>query len=569
MLYASEQEGGTYQNPVLYADYSDPDAIRVGDDYYMIASSFTNVPGIPVLHSRDLVNWRVINYVLDRLPEYRYINPQHGSGVWAPAIRYYEGEYFVFFPMPDEGIYMCRTSNPYGTWSRPLMVMHEAGVIDPCPFWDDDGRLYLVTGVSGARKGYNSVLRLTELDPESFRPVSDTKIIYDGRNTIYETIEGPKVHKKDGYYYIFAPAGGVKGGFQAVLRAERIEGPYEIRVVMRQGKGRTNGPHQGAWVDTVKGQDWFLHFQDVYACGRIVHLQPMRWRDGWPVIGRAVEGETWGEPVDVYTKPEAGVRPYGPCEPEHSDEFEKETLSFMWQWNANPSESWYSLEPQNSRIRLNAVRTNALRPLCDIRNLLLTKWAAPEFCAAMAMDLSGLKAGDVAGLVSLGMTFGGLGVRRTSEGDYEIVRILGNQEFDQQAAYAQSREETIPLSAESLQKAGYQVIFDYRVEVTDRVDVLERHDCYGNEVWVKDSPRETVSMSLSIKRGEEAVPVRDAAFSFPARAGRWVGVKYGPFCYHKPLENKRCDDPSAPPVMEKDEAGFVRVDYLRAKRIDA
>ena len=251
MLYQADLGNGQYKNPVLYADYSDPDAIRVGDDYFMVASSFSNAPAIPLLHSTDLVNWRVVNYVCDALPEYRYINPQHGSGVWAPAIRHHGGEFFVFFPMPDEGIYVSRTRDPYGKWSTPSLIMNEAGVIDPCPFWDDDGKLYMVSAVSGARKGYNSVLSLTRLDPVSLIPVLDSEIIYDGRGTIYETIEGPKVHKRDGKYYIFAPAGGVKGGFQAVLRADNIEGPYEIRVCMRQGDAKTNGPHQGAWVDTV------------------------------------------------------------------------------------------------------------------------------------------------------------------------------------------------------------------------------------------------------------------------------------------------------------------------------
>ena len=165
-MWLADLKNGNYRNPVLYADYSDPDAIRVGDDYFMISSSFCNAPALPVLHSKDLVNWKVVNYVLDKIPEFRYRNPIHGCGVWAPSIRYHEGTYYVCFPMPDEGIYMTTTKDPFGKWSEPVNIRPGAGWIDPCPFWDDDGKAYLVAGVAKSRIGYKSVLHMIEMQPD-------------------------------------------------------------------------------------------------------------------------------------------------------------------------------------------------------------------------------------------------------------------------------------------------------------------------------------------------------------------------------------------------------------------
>ena len=302
-MWNADLGNGMYKNPILYADYSDPDACRAGEDYFMIASSFCNAPGLPVLHSKDLVNWKVVNYILPKVPEERYDKPVHGCGVWAPAIRYHDGTFFACFPMPDEGIYMSTTKDPFGTWSEPVNIRPGAGWIDPCPFWDEDGRAYLVAGVAKSRIGYKSVLHMIEMQPDGMGLIGEAKVVFDGNLNEQETIEGPKLYKRNGWYYIFAPAGGVKTGWQTVLRSRNIFGPYEYRVVMRQGDTPINGPHQGAWVDTVTGEDWFLHFQDVYAAGRIIHLQPMSWKEDWPIIGIAKDGNDYGEPANE----EAGV----------------------------------------------------------------------------------------------------------------------------------------------------------------------------------------------------------------------------------------------------------------------
>ena len=423
-MWQADLGNGKYRNPILYADYSDPDAIRVGEDYFMIASSFCNAPGLPILHSKDLVNWKVVNYALDELPEFRYRNPIHGCGVWAPAIRYHEGTYYICFPMPDEGIYMTITKDPFGKWSKPVNIRPGAGWIDPCPFWDDDGKAYLVAGVAKSRIGYKSVLHMVEMQPDGMGLIGEEVKIFDGNENDQVTIEGPKMYKRNGWYYVFAPAGGVKTGWQTVLRSKNPFGPYEYKVVMRQGDSPVNGPHQGAWVDTVTGQDWFLHFQDVYAGGRIVHLQPMHWENDWPIIGINKPGNDYGEPVMEYTKPDIGKsNSYPVCEPDTSDDFTSDKLGMQWQWNANPQKDWYELT--GSKLKLNALDTVPLRPVSDYRNLLLQKWPAPEFSITTCLHLEQMKDGDVAGLVSLGGCYTALAVQKIN-GKMSLQQRTGN-----------------------------------------------------------------------------------------------------------------------------------------------
>ena len=278
----------TYTNPVLYADYSDPDVIRVGGDYYMTASSFNAVPGLPVLHSRDMVNWRLIGHALPRLsPEDLFATPQHGKGPWAPALRHHDGRFWIYYPEPDLGIFVVTATNPAGPWSTPVLVRGGKGLIDPCPLWDGNGRVYMVHAWARSRAGFANVLTLNRLSADGLYAEDEGTVIIDGDKIPgYRTLEGPKFYKRKGEYWFFAPAGGVKSGWQSVFRSKAVDGPYESRIVFEQGSTDINGPHQGAWVDTPAGEDWFFHFQDLDAYGRVVHLQPMKWRkDGWPVSG--------------------------------------------------------------------------------------------------------------------------------------------------------------------------------------------------------------------------------------------------------------------------------------------
>jgi len=345
---------GTYTNPILYTDYSDPDVCRVGDDYFMVASSFCNAPGLPVLHSKDLVNWKVISYAIDKVPGEQFEQPRHGCGVWAPAIRYHDGEFIIFFPMPDEGIYVVKTKDPWGKWEEPTCLFAGKGWIDPCPFWDDDGKAYMVSAFAKSRIGFKSILNLCEITPDCVQMIDEGKHIFDGNVENQETIEGPKMYKRNGYYYIFAPSGGVKQGWQTVLRSKNIWGPYEARNVMYQKDTPVNGPHQGAWVDTQTGEDWFIHFQDVYAAGRIIHLQPMKWVNDWPVIGEFEEGEESGKPVLRWQKPNVGGT-FEPISPAAEDDFTEDKLGLQWQWNANPRDGWFELNTEQKQLVLYAV----------------------------------------------------------------------------------------------------------------------------------------------------------------------------------------------------------------------
>ena len=396
-MWIADNGDGTYSNPILYTDYSDPDAIRVGEDYFMVASSFCNAPSVPVLHSKDLVNWRVIGYAMEKLPFDAYDKPLHGCGAWAPAIRYHDGVFYVFIPMPDEGIFMAKSRNPFEGFEEPVCVRKVTGWIDPCPFWDDDGKAYMVTAFARSRIGFKSMLHLSPIEPDCSGVLGDGKHIFDGSKT-QPTIEGPKLYKRNGYYYIFAPAGGVKPGWQTVLRSRNIWGPYEEKIVLHQGGSPVNGPHQGAWVDTPSGEDWFIHFQDVGNAGRIVHLQPMRWVDDWPVIGVNADENGCGEPVMQYKKPDVGGE-YPICAPEDSDLFEGEKLGLQWQWNANYKKEWYAIT--EGMLTLYAQQSEAETQTCDVPNLLLQKWPAPAFQITTKLHLGGMQEGDICGMVSL------------------------------------------------------------------------------------------------------------------------------------------------------------------------
>lgn len=505
-MWLADLGNGNYRNPILYADYSDPDAIRVGEDYFMVASSFSNSPALPILHSKDLVNWKVVNYCLKHIPEFRYNNPLHGCGVWAPSIRYHEGTYYVCFPMPDEGIYMTTTKDPFGEWSEPVNIRPGAGWIDPCPFWDDDGNAYLVAGVAKSRIGYKSVLHIVRMRPDGMGIFGDEVKIFDGNENDQITIEGPKMYKHNGYYYIFAPAGGVKTGWQTILRSKNPFGPYEYKVVLRQGDSPVNGPHQGAWVDTITGEDWFLHFQDVYAAGRITHLQPMHWENDWPIIGVNKEGNDYGEPVMQYVKPNIGktaeefkdTDKYPVCEPDTTDEFDTDKMMLQWQWNSNYDDSWYVTKtdaygkktPDGSYIRLNALASTPLRPVSDYRNLLLQKWPAPEFECVTKMCVNGLENGDYAGIVSLGVEYGAVGIVKNF-GEYAIRTVRGTQSFDCEAAYSKEDFKDYPIAKDTFADKEKTVYLRYTVKRTGTKDTKEM------ALAVKNVPVEEVTLEIS------------------------------------------------------------------------
>jgi len=422
--WVPDQGQGIYRNPVLNGDYSDPDAIRVGDDFYLVSSSFVNVPGLPILHSKDLVNWEIIGHALDVLPpEDHFRTPRRGGGVWAPAIRHHNGRYFIYYPDPDFGIFVISAADPKGPWTKPVLVDDARGAIDPCPFWDDDGKGWLVHAYAASRAGgRNNQVVLKRLNADGTHTDGAEQILVDGRALTpvetslgpvsWFTIEGPKLYKRDGYYYIFAPAGGVKNGWQAVFRSKAITGPYEARNVMDQGATPgANGPHQGAWVDTASGEDWFLHFQDADSYGRRVWLEPMQWKDGWPVIGQRQKGKVFGQPVLSYRKPKTAPQPASV--PVSDDDFDR-GFNMAWQWNANPGDDWADTVSQPGWLRLKSISSSA--NLYEAGNELTQKLPNTTFSAVTKMTFNPRWEGERAGLVLLGYSYGFIGLENTRNG---------------------------------------------------------------------------------------------------------------------------------------------------------
>lgn len=418
-VWVSDNGNGTYTNPVLHADYSDPDAVRVGDDYYMTSSSFNCIPGLPILHSRDLVNWKLINYALPKqIPLDVFDKVQHGGGVWAPCIRYHKNEFYIYYPDPDFGIYMIKTAHPAGKWSEPLLVYAGKGLIDPSPLWDDNGKAYLVYAFAGSRAGIKSVIMINEMSADGKSLIGNSVMLIDGHKN-HPTIEGPKIYKRNGYYYIFAPGGGVSTGWQTVLRSKNIFGPYDDKIVMAQGNTDINGPHQGAWVDTKKGEHWFLHFQDKGVYGRVVHLNPLKWINDWPVIGADNDNEGLGEPVTTYKKPNVG-KTYTIITPPESDEFNENELGLQWQWHANYQTVWGFPSGNLGFFRINCVpRLADMVNFWGVSNLLMQKFPAHEFTATTKLTFNARFDNEELGFIAMGIDYKRIAVKFIN-GKYSI-----------------------------------------------------------------------------------------------------------------------------------------------------
>lgn len=511
-VWVADLNNGTYKNPILHADYSDPDVVRAGDDYYMTSSSFNCVPGLPILHSKDLVNWELVNYALPKqAPLDVFDKPQHGNGVWAPCIRYHNEEFYIYYPDPDYGIYMVKTKNPKGIWSEPILVKEGKGLIDPTPLWEDDGKVYLAYAFAGSRAGIKSLLVICTLNSEGTLANQDEVMIIDGHEG-ESTIEGPKLYKRNGYYYIFAPAGGVATGWQTVLRSKNIFGPYEKRRVLDQGKTKINGPHQGAWVQMQTGEDWFFHFQDKGAYGRIVHLQPMNWVDNWPVIGVDKDGDGIGEPVLIHKKPIVG-KTYPIVTPNDSDEFNSPKLGLQWQWHANPKVYWGFPSTMGFFTMFCQPMPDDATNLYEVPNLLLQKFPAEEFTATTKMTFHARFDEEQTGLLIMGL-------------DYSYLRVK------------QSAGE-LYLSQVSCKNA------DKNGEETENEAVKLKNKLFYLRVKV------TAGGICNFFYSEDGQKFKVIGSAFTAREGKWIGAKLGFFA----LRQGKIND-----------AGSVDIDWFRINK---
>ncbi|MGQ1891387.1 glycoside hydrolase family 43 protein [Thermophagus sp. OGC60D27] len=514
-VWVADQGDGTYKNPIIHADYSDPDLCRVGDDFYMTASSFNCIPGLPILHSKDLVNWTLIGYAINSLsPEDHFSKPQHGKGVWAPSIRYHNGEFYIYYGDPDFGIFMLKSSDPKGPWTKPVLVKEGKGLIDPCPLWDEDGKAYLVYAFAGSRAGVKSVLLVQGMTPDGTSLVGDPVMVFDGHPD-NPTVEGPKFYKFNGYYYIFAPAGGVSHGWQLALRSKNPFGPYEFRRVLEQGSTDINGPHQGGWVETPMGEFWFIHFQDKGAYGRILHLQPMRWEKGWPLLGQDFDGNGVGEPVSSFKKPVTKTH-WPVITPPESDEFNGYTTGLQWQWHANPNINYGYPSGNLGFFRLNCrPRPENATNLWDVPNMLLQKFPAPVFRATTKVTFNHRFNGEEAGFIVMGDSYQYISLKQ--ENDKLWIKVV---------------------RCKDARKGGAE-------------EVLFKQEISNNTIWFRIEVHDGAICRFGFSENGRRFKV--VGEDFQAVPGRWIGAKIGYFAVRDGIIN---------------DAGNVDIDWFRVEPIN-
>lgn len=400
-----------YKNPIIFKDYSDPDVIKFNDRYYMIASSFNFFPGLPLLESNDLINWNLKAYVIDNLEGFDY--PRHGEGVWAPSFRFFNDKFYFFIPLPDEGIYVV-TSKDLNTFSKPKCVYPLKGLIDPCPYYEN-GIIYVAVGFAKSRIGFNSKIGMFKLDLD-LNLLEEYKIVFDGTN-IAPVIEGPKIYKRNSYYYILAPAGSVETGWQVALRSKDLYGPYEMKIVMIQGDRPINGPHQGALVSDDFNNDWFIHFQDLRVYGRIINLEPVKWINDWPIIGDF--DNLCGRPVLKYFAPKTKYTGY--LDEEYFIKNNK--LSLEYTFPANVKKNFFEI--YNNSLKLNAIDDT---PIYLIRNILTKKIDRRYFSVYVNLKPF-LENNSMTGLLIYGMSSCGIYLNYKN-GSYSIQIIKSISEKD-------------------------------------------------------------------------------------------------------------------------------------------
>ena len=517
-VWSPDNGNGTFTNPVINADYSDPDVCvgPSGEDYYMTASSFQCTPGLPILHSRDLVNWEIVGHALNNLYEgdckltAHFNTPQHGNGVWAPSIRYHEGQYYIYWGDPDFGVYMVKTKNgdPAGEWEAPYCVIRGKGYIDTTPLWDEDGRCYLVNGWANSRSKFASVLTVREMSADGKKAIGQPVIVFDGNGTENRTCEGPKFYKRDGWYWIMCPAGGVPEGFQLAMRSKSPYGPYEHKIVLQQGKTNINGPHQGAWIHTKYNEDWFLHFQDKEAYGRVLHLNPVDWSTGWPVMGKN------GEPVSTYKKPQSSSSVI--VNPEESDEFNSPVIGKQWQWHANYDEK-FGVPTAFGTMRIYTYKlSEGWKNFWEVPNLLLQKTPADEFTVTTKMRFTSKADGQMGGLIMMGHNYQALVVKRVGK-EFQLLFITCKN-ADKGTAPQEELIATLKPTAED--KIDYKPGIHEDIYLRLKVELPEKNTLKNQKGFV-GKPQVRFAYSHDGKR------FKDCGTPCEMRQGKWIGAKFG------------------------------------------
>ena len=548
----------TYNNPVLHMDFSDPDVCQGHDRrFYMTASSFGGLPGLPILASKDLVNWSYVGYALKEHPfqsEWCGKGPEHGNAVWAPSIRYRsrmvttpiengfsfeeKHEYIIYWGDPDRGAYRVSAPSPEGPWSEPRLVVEAKGLIDTCPLYDDDGRVYLVNGWAQSRAGMNSVLTVRELDADETHAISEPVMVYDGVPEKNFTTEGPKFYKKDGEYWLFFPAGGVEQGWQVAARAKSPFGPYETKTVLAQGKTDINGPHQGGWV-RQGDKDWFVHFRDKGPYGRIVYLEPMTWPEGeWPVMGNNGEPVASGEvPGSAPQKSFGGLAV--------SDEFNSVAPGLQWQFlgKSDDLKAWctpygffrlystpYVLGGKSySSLPLSGTARN----LWETPNLMVQKFPSESFTAVLKAQVGAKVDGEEAGLIVQGRSYARIGLRfREKAKAFDVVYVECRD-----ADKGKSEDKPVVLGTVPANVIAAGIRSANVADIYFKLSVVAGQDKKGNI-----APKCTFAWSAD---GEKWNERQDA---FLAREGKWIGATFGLYAVCEPDTKDR---------------GWIDADYLR------
>lgn len=500
-VWSPDNGDGTYTNPVINADYSDPDVCVVGDDYYMTASSFNCIPGLPILHSKDLVNWEIIGHAITELtPHEEFDKPSHGNGVWAPSIRYHEGMFYIYWGDPDYGVFRVTATDPAGEWSKPVCIIEGKGMIDTTPLWDDDGRCYLVNGWANSRSRFASVLTVRELDKDGLKAISNPVIVFDGNGTENRTCEGPKFYKRNGWYWIMCPAGGVPTGFQLAMRSKSPYGPYESMKVLDQGKSVINGPHQGAWIHTALGEDWFMHFQDKECYGRVVHLQPVTWKDNWPVMGKVPAKGYCGEPVITYRKPSTKGK-VDVVNPVESDEFNSPKLGLQWQWHANYDQK-FGMPTAFGTFRLYTHKVSKeFKNMWEVPNLLLQKTPADKFTATTKLRFTSKDDNQMGGLIVMGHDYFALMLKRVKD------------EFLLQLVTCKSADKGTPEQVKTIAT----------LKPTEK-DKIDYQPAIHKDIYLRVNVADGECNFAYSLNGKKYTAVEG---NFKIKEGKWIGAKVG------------------------------------------
>jgi len=448
---------GTFTNPVIMADFPDVDVIRVNDTYYMLATTMFTFPGVPLLQSNDLVNWRYCTNIVKRMDESPCYNldscNRYAHGQWAGSLRYHNGRFDVLFNTLNEGAFLCTATDPAGPWKikRLGRGFHDCGLL-----FDDNGKIYVASG-------YNNIC-ITELDA-AFSPVSKDSLVFTG--DIRRGLEGTHMYRLNGYYYLYCTYGGADG-FQVALRSRNIWGPYEERIVIKEtDHNNVNfGIHQGALIQTQKGEWWTMLFIDMGPLGRFPSLQPVRWQDDWPVAG--VDGKA----VVKYKKPDVG-RTYSVTHLPTSDEFEADTLGMQWSWNHNPDPAKWSLTARPGWLRLSTV--SKAPNFLWARNT-LTQRAIAKYdqtiptVATTKLEVDHMRPGDQAGLCVFQDPYAFIAVSQTETGRSLIMvnngLTIDSIPFQQGTAYPRSippQQKTVYLRARA-SNATKKAVFEYSLD---------------------------------------------------------------------------------------------------------